>query len=178
MIVTLFDTETTGLIDNRTMPLKKQPYIIEWYSCVGDLSTGEVISELDMLIKPPIPISEESVKITGITDAMVENAPMFPAVAQQIKEAMENGPQAMAHNASYDIEMLDIEFERLGQTVHWPRRPICTVEATVHLKGFRLNLAGLHEYLFGKGFPEAHRAKNDVMALFRCACELYKRDEL
>lgn len=178
MIVQLFDTETTGLFDNRTLPLKKLPHIIEWYSCVGDLETGEVISEYEQLIKPPIPISDESVRITGITDAMVADAPMFPAVADRIRDIIENGPRMIAHNASYDIEMTEIEFERLGQTVTWPKRPLCTVEASVSLKGFRLNLTSLHEHLFGKGFPEAHRAKNDVMALFRCACELYKMGEL
>jgi len=178
MIVTLFDTETSGLVDNRTLPLDKQPSIIEWYSCSADLTTGEIISELDLLIKPPRLISDEITRITGLKNADLEDKPMFAAVAPEIRAAIEGAARMAAHNASFDVEMADIEFSRLGQTLAWPRRVICTVEATVHLKGHRLNLQGLHELLFGEQFPHAHRARNDVMALLKCACELHKRGEL
>jgi hypothetical protein len=61
--------------------------------------------------------------------------------------------------------------------VKWPRR-ICTVEQTQHIKGFRLNLSGLHEFLFGEKFSGAHRAKVDVAALVRCSSEMFKREML
>lgn len=177
MIVTLFDTETTGLMDNHTVPLEKLPSIIEWYSCTADLSTGEVLSELELLIKPPRGISQEIVNITGIDDAMVAAAPSFAFVAGDVKKVIESANRMLAHNASYDVEVTDTEFERLGQKVKWPR-VLCTVEATVHLKGFRLNLTGLHEMLFGETFKGAHRAKADVMAHLRCCCELYRLGEI
>lgn len=178
MIIQPFDTETSGLIDNRTLPLDKQPSIIEWYSCAVDLVTGEVLWEINTLIKPPKPVSEEITRITGITNAMLEDAPTFSVVAPLIRAAIELGPRALAHNASFDMEMVELEFERLGQTIVWPRRPICTVEATLPLKGHRLNLTALHELLFSEKFPSAHRAKNDVLALTRCAIELHKRGEI
>ena len=173
----LVDTETTGLIDNHLIPIDKQPRIIEFYGCLADLETGEILSELELLIKPPSPLTEEITRITGITDELLADAQPFANHAARIKECLETAPCIMAHNASFDVEMIDIEFERMGQKVAWPR-VICTVEQTLHLSGFRLNLAGLHTHLFGEGFPAAHRARNDVMAMFRCCCELYKREEL
>jgi DNA polymerase-3 subunit epsilon len=178
MIVQTFDTETTGLVGSRRLPLDKQPYITEWYSCAADLKTGEIFWELDFLIKPPIAITEEITRITGITDADVADAPMFAVVAPIIRAAIELGPRMVAHNASFDMEMVQIEFERLGQKIEFPKRPLCTVEATMALKGHRLNLQGLHEHLFKEKFANAHRARNDVQALLRCCVELHARGEI
>jgi DNA polymerase-3 subunit epsilon len=179
MILTLFDTETTGLMDNRTLPLDKLPEIIEWYSCCVDLADGgRILWELDTLIRPKRPISAEITRITGLDDAAVANAPMFEAFAPLLKMSIETGPRMAAHNASYDIEMVEIEFSRIGQTIIWPTRPLCTVEATLPLLGYRLNLQGLHKHLFNAEFPNAHRAKNDVMGMLKCCVELFKRGEI
>lgn len=173
-----FDTETTGLIENMTTPEKKQPEIIEFYGALIDMDTGEMIDEIDELIKPTRPASEEITKITGITNEMLEGRPSFRALSGRIKSLIEKAPAVVAHNLSFDMEMVDVEMNRLGDRIAWPRLRICTVEQTIHLKGFRLNLTALHEHLFGERFPEAHRAKNDVLALIRCALELRKRDEI
>jgi DNA polymerase-3 subunit alpha len=41
-----------------------------------------------------------------------------------------------------------------------------------------MKLADLHEFLFGEGFEDAHRAKSDVMATVRCFIELCKRGDI
>lgn len=171
----IFDTETSGLIDNRTLPIEKQPEIIEFYGMVFDLEKGEKVDEIDTLVKPRSAISAEITKITTITNDQLAPAPAFFEVAPDIKAFLEREPVVIAHNLSFDIEMCDIEFERVGMKVDWPERKLCTVEATVFLKGFRMNLSGLHEYLFGTTFAGAHRARVDVEALARCAHELWKR---
>jgi DNA polymerase III epsilon subunit-like protein len=178
MIAYLFDTETTGLFDNRSLPLKKLPEIIEFYGCSVNLESGELINEYETLVRPKSPIPEEIIKITHITNEMVADAPAFGDVADNILNAIGNGGNPIAHNAHFDREIIEIEFERLGRQFPWPVRPLCSVEATVHLKGYALKLAGLHELLFAAPFPEAHRAKNDVKALTRCCVELFKRGEL
>lgn len=170
----IFDTETTGLIDNRTLPLAKLPEIIEFYGHIADLESGEIHDAIDKLIKPRGEISREITKITTITADHVRDAPAFFEVAPEIKTLIESASVTIAHNHSFDTEMVDIEFERLGEKVNWPRA-VCTVEATVFLKGFRMNLSGLHEYLLGEPFAGAHRARVDVMALTRCCVELHKR---
>ena len=169
-----FDTETTGLIRNRKIGLDKLPEIVEFYGCYADLETGEILEELDLLMKPVRPMSDEVVKIHGITNAAVANAPRFAENALKITDFISRAPIVIAHNLSYDTEMVDIELERIGNKIQWPQK-ICTVEQTVHIKGFRLSLAKLCEHLFGERFIGAHRADADVKALVKCYVELNKR---
>lgn len=172
-----FDTETTGLIENQTVKLDKLPEVIEFYGCLFDLETGWVFDEADWLIKPKGSLNLEETGLTTITPDMVEDKPNFAFYAHDIKLMLEQSELIIGHNLSFDKEMIDVEMRRLGMSVNWPRG-LCTVEQTVHLKGFRLSLGALHEYLFGETFAGAHRAKVDVMATMRCAVELYKRGEL
>jgi DNA polymerase III alpha subunit (gram-positive type) len=174
MIVVLIDCESTGFINNHVIKLDRQPEVIEFYGCRADLDTGEILEEVDQLIKPVTQISEKITEITGITNAMVENAPAFAEVLPAVKSLLESAPMVIGHNLSYDQELLDIEFEKQGQRVNWPKK-VCTVEATEWVKGYRLNLSALHEMLFGEKFEGAHRAKVDVMATMRCAVELHRR---
>lgn len=174
----LFDTETTGLIDNRSQPSSRQPEIIELYGCLADLDDGSVLDEIELLIKPSVlPLPERTVKITGIRDADLEDKLPFRHHADKIGGFLTQAPLVIAHNASFDRDAVEIEMERLGKTVAWPRL-ICTVEQTVHLRGFRLGLGDLHECLLGRTFADAHRARTDVAALLRCCVELRKRGDL
>ena len=84
---------------------------------------------------------------------------------------IEGADEVVAHNLAFDKAMLDFEFMRLDTELKWPAM-ICTVEATRHLKGHRLNLMALYEMLFSERFTEAHRAENDVRALARCFLKL------
>lgn len=180
----LFDTETTGLISNHTVKLDMQPSVIEFYGCLADLKTGNIESEFDTFVKPPKPLPDKPnfgdkktiTQITGITNEMLENAPPFSDVSGQIRSNLESAPIVIAHNMSFDQEMIDIEFERLGGKLNWPERRLCTIEQTAHIKGYRLTLSALHEYLFKEPFSGAHRAKADVAALLRCCVELHARD--
>jgi DNA polymerase-3 subunit epsilon len=173
----IFDTETTNLISNHSMKLDQQPSIVEFCGWVVDLATGNVEGELDLLIKPPNGVTEETTKITGLTDEMLKDEPTFAEQAYDIKNFIEGREAVIAHNLSFDAEMIDLEFERLGQKITWPRK-ICSVEQSLHLKGFRLKLSDLHELLFGEKFEGAHRARVDVKALTRCCVELFKRGEI
>ena len=177
MLSLIFDCETTGLIDSHLLKLDRQSSIIEFYACLADLRDGTVTRELDLLIKPPGEISEKITKITGISTAMVADAPAFRSVAAGVREVIESAPVVIAHNASFDIEMVNLEFERLGEKIRWPR-VICSVEASIHIKGFRLSLGALHEELFAEKFTGAHRAKADVAALRRCCVEMHRRGDL
>ena len=177
MIAFLFDTETTGLISNHVVPLDKQPSLIELYGVTVDLTTGEVMEEVSHLIKPPKPVSEEITRITGLADKDLQDSPAFSQLADELQQAIERQPLVIAHNLSFDVEMIDMEYERLGRNLAWPPK-LCLVEATVHLKGFRLSLTALHEHLFGEKFADAHRAQPDVEAMVRCAVKLFEMGEL
>lgn len=179
MIVVAFDTETTGLVDNHTIKLDKQPEIIELYACAFDDHNGKVLRDLDLLLKPSRPIADDITAITGITNAMVADQPPFKHYSYDLMLFLEDGNSITGHNLSYDMEMVELEMERLkcDAKVKWPPG-ICTVEQTVHLLGIRLSLSALHDYLFGEKFTGAHRAKQDVKAQMRCYMELKKRGEL
>lgn len=171
------DYETTGLLKPCVVPLDKQPHSIEYYGCLVDPETLEIDSEFDTLIKPPVTISAEITKITGIKNEMVADAPRFSGVADKIKEQIDKATRVVAHNASYEFEMTTHEFKRLGIDLSLPRF-FCTVEQTFHILGFRQKLGDLHEYLFGERFSNSHRAREDVLALLRCYKELKKRGEI
>lgn len=109
---------------------------------------------------------------------MLAEAPPFSAVAERIFSVVEKYHVVAAHHLSYDREMLDLEARRLGREIKWPRRCICTVEQTVHLRGFYLDLTSLHEHLLGSKFEGAHRAEGDVGALVRCLVEMRRRGEI
>jgi DNA polymerase III epsilon subunit family exonuclease len=170
----VFDTETTGLIQNRKLPLDKQPHIIEVFGHIIDLKTGDVLEEFETLVRPPVKLAPIITKITGLTDEKLAEAPPFSKVFDGFRKIVGNAPVIIAHNLSFDTEMCEIEFERLGEKIEWPRK-VCTVEQTIHMKRFRLSLTNLYDTLFNEKFEGAHRARHDVVALSRCCVELYRR---
>jgi DNA polymerase III alpha subunit (gram-positive type) len=177
MLALVFDTETTGLLNNRTLPLDKQPEIIEFNSVLVDLKTGDRLSEIDELIKPIRAIPEDITKKNNITNDMVAERPPFPHFADLIQRTLETAPLVISHNVSFDTEMVEVEYQRLQRAIRWPR-VLCTVEQTVWMTGYRLSLQDLHKQLFAEGFTGAHRAKADVDALVKCCIELFCRGDL
>ena len=171
----VFDTETTGLVANHTVRMAKQPEIIEFAAVMINPGSGEVVEEFETLIRPKYPLEERIIKITGLTDDALRAAPWFSQMANKIQTMIEDSNAIVAHNASFDCEMLDLEFERLKQTVEWPLK-ICTVEQTVHIKGHRMTLGMLHAHLFGLQHVDAHRAMADVKALARCVVEMMRKE--
>lgn len=176
----IYDTETTGLTPNRTLKLSRQPHIIEFFGHLVDLKNGKRSKPLHHLIRPPEKrlITEEISKITTITWDDVKDKPVMAEVFPEIKKALESAPVIIAHNMTFDRDMVEIEAERLDVKMDWPERLICSVEQTEHIKGYRFSLSALHEFLFGKKFDGAHRANVDVDALTKCCVELFKRGAL
>jgi DNA polymerase III epsilon subunit-like protein len=184
--VSLLDTETTGLIENTLVADEHWPHVIEVFILRLELKFDEAdnllgvteMGTVNKLIKPPIPISEEIRLITGIDDAMVADAPIFIQAADEIQSAIEEADEMVAHNLSFDHQILGMEFRRIGREVAWPEQKTCTVEASEHLQGKRLNLSALHLHLFGEGFANAHRAEYDVRAMARCYLKLVEQKEI
>ena len=173
----VFDTETTGLIDNNVVDVKRQPLIIEFYGCHVDFN-GKIIDELEFRCNPGIPLEPIITKITGLRDEDLKAEKSFKYHAQAVCDFIGQSDSVVAHNFSYDWAMINFEMQRAGLIAPWPLIRICTVEETEWFKGHRLNLSALHEHLFGETFQDAHRAKNDVMALVRCFNELRERGDV
>jgi DNA polymerase-3 subunit alpha len=176
----IFDTETTGFAKSLDSPLHTQPKIIELYAMKVDDETLEMTGELDLLIDPKEPISEEITKITSITDEMVKGKGAFASHAKAIASFWLGEIAACGHNITFDCDMVEIELKRLGLINKFPWTPnrVCTVELTEHYEGRRLKLIDLHTLLLGTGFESAHRARADVEATHRCLIEIKRRGDL
>lgn len=179
MKILVFDTETDGLISNSARKLDKQPKIIEFFGLVLEAKKKKFkeVETISQLFNPGRPIPEKVTQITGITNDMVKVQPSFSKWADEAAEKLPTYDLVVAHNLSYDMDIVNMEFERLNRKIIWPKG-ICTVEGTEWLKGYRLSLTALHEELFGEKFTGAHRAEEDVRALARCYIELVNREIL
>ncbi len=170
----VFDTETTGLVENSGRRLDKQPHIIEFSAQMIE-DDGTVLEELDFLCNPGVQLDPIITKITGLKDSDLVGLKPFSNFTGKVQNIIEKADAVVAHNLSYDMGLVGFEFERGASILTWPERKICTVEQTEYFKGFRLSLQALHEHLFGIGFENAHRAKNDVAALSKCYVELLRQ---
>jgi DNA polymerase-3 subunit epsilon len=88
------------------------------------LEGGEIVGEYSTLVNPGARIPHAIQEFTGITEAMVADAPPFEAVAGEIAARLE-GRLFVAHNARFDYGFLRGEFRRLDRRFRAP--VLCTV---------------------------------------------------
>lgn len=175
--IVIIDTETTGLLGARANRLEFQPYIIEIYVLRLNHKLKKV-GELDTLIKPPVPIPDFITRLTGISDIMVMKSPSFKKVAKKILNICKGAKTFVAHNASFDYEMICNEFKRIDdkrfQEIDFDF--FCTVEEAYAMSGYRYRNLELYTELTWKNFiTNQHRAKADVLATLENYKELLKR---
>ena len=159
-IVTLFDTETTGLIRPDATDIVKQPYITEIF-CLKVRQKNdqfEIVEEFEQLINVPIPLDKDITRITGIDDAMLADKPEFSQVYPRLAKFMTGTDRLVAHNMAFDSSMLANELVRIGKVIQfpWPRHQICTVEKSMGIEQRRMKLQSLHEHLFGEPVLTEH----------------------
>ena len=135
---------------------------------------GELHEELESLCRVERPLSRGIERFTGITQAMVDDAPPPAEVLPRLAEMLE-GRALVAHNASFDSRVLRQAFERCD--LKWPRPPvICTVSMArrfAPLAGQR-RLAKLAESL-GIEVEGTHRAMVDARTCARIFCALFPK---
>jgi len=88
----ILDTETTGLRNSEMVQLG-----------IIDMDKTTV---METLVKPTIEIPDHVIKIHGITDEMVKDAPTFPDVYEGIKETLDDR-KLLIYNAKFDIGILN-----------------------------------------------------------------------
>ena len=101
----VIDLETTG-----NSP-KKGDKIIQFAAVV--IENGRIVDQFSSLLCPnqPIPIFIE--ELTGITDQMVQDAPLFAEIAPKVMELL-NGAYFVAHNVLFDLSFLQEELIMAG----------------------------------------------------------------
>lgn len=175
MIFFFFDTETTGLINNTLQPLPIQPHIIELYGALVN-EKAKILEEIHFLCNPGILISQEITDITHITNEDLEGKKSISNYLPAFQKILKKANAVVGQNLIFDKMMVEFECKRHSYPIAWPAISICTVEETEWVNGYRLGLAKMHEWLFGKVFEDAHRAEVDTKALIKCFFELKKRE--
>ena len=150
-----FDLEATGLnvIRDRIVQIAIVKY----------KKKGGEPEQLEMLINPGIPISEEAMGVHGITPAMVAKKPNFHEVADKINEFIGNADLAGYNSNRFDIPLLVEEFARGGIDFDIEKRRILDMQRIFYKMEPRTLAAALKFYA-GKKIENAHDAMADVQA--------------
>ena len=106
---------------------------------------GVVVEEWSALVNPQCLIPPYIESFTGITNAMVADAPCFGDIAALVLEKLtaSGAPVFVAHNARFDYSFLRAEFRRLE--MRFSAKVLCTVKLSRRL------------------FPHHHRHNLDVV---------------
>jgi DNA polymerase-3 subunit epsilon len=149
----IIDIETTGGSPKNSKITEIAMYKVE---------NNQVIDEFVTLVNPEIPIPYFIVRLTGINDQMVQDAPTFPEIAKKIIDFTDNCV-FVAHNVGFDYSMIRAEFKSLGYV--YARPTLCTVKLS------RVIIPGHKSYSLGNITKDLnikidgrHRAGGDAFA--------------
>lgn len=166
MLYAVVDIETTG-----NGP--KGQKITEISALIFD--GKKIVDEFTSLVNPEQNIPAFITSLTGITNAMVRNAPKFFEIAKKVAEITEN-TIFVAHNVNFDYNIIHAEFKSLG--FDFKRKKLCTIRLT------RKIIPGLPSYSLGnictaENIPinGRHRAKGDAEATAELLRRLIERDD-
>ena len=162
----VLDLETTGL-----SPVNNS--IIEVAAI--KISSGRITDQYQTLVRPPENsygqlVPKRITMITGISSEMVEDAPVFSEIADELSEFIGDLP-VVGHNVNFDINFLYENFMRCRN------RPFTNDFVDTLSVSRRLlpqishSLADLSLY-FNIVNRQAHRALSDVMTTHECYLKL------
>ncbi|NLD49835.1 MAG: PolC-type DNA polymerase III [Clostridiaceae bacterium] len=142
------------------------------------IKDGKVIDSFCSFVNPQIPIPENIVKLTGITDEMVKDAPLIDTVLTSFLDFI--GETALvAHNASFDMGFIKHNARILGKEIRNPvidTLQLCR-QMFPELGRHKLNVVAKH---LGIKLENHHRALDDAETcggIFSRCIELLKKKE-
>ena len=159
--IVVLDFETTGLSH-------AMDRIIE----VGavKLADGQIVDELSILCDPGIPLKPKISELTGITDLMLRGKETPAEGVQQLLDFIGDCPVA-AHNAPFDMGMLQAECRRMGVSFHAPVIDTLTFSRRLY-PGQKSHKLGAVCRLLGVSLKNAHRAVHDAAATAQCLAKM------
>jgi DNA polymerase-3 subunit epsilon len=124
----------------------------------------QVVATYQTLLNPQQSLPPEITRLTGITQAELENQPTFHQIKDDLLEYLE-GAVLVAHNARFDYGFLKAEFAR--SEVNFTAKTLCTVHLSRRLypRYRRHNLDALIKR-FRFEVPNRHRAFDDAKVLW------------
>lgn len=163
----VFDLETTGLNSSPSGGNMDRIIEIGAYKIIG----GEIKESFSTFVNPGRKLSEEIIKLTGITHDMVEDAPTYEKVMPDFFKFCQ-GSYLVGHNAAgFDFKFVDYYCSQLGY--HLERKIFDTIplsQELLFLSNYKLNTVADH---FGITFNH-HRAADDALVTAKIFIELIK----
>jgi DNA polymerase III subunit epsilon len=152
--IAFFDLETTGL----TIGLDR---IIE-IAVVKVMPDGqrEIFAQR---INPEMAIPQLVTNLTGITNEMVKDMPVFAAIAQRLNEFLADCDLAGYNSNKFDVPFLVDEFLRVGVDFKFNERKLVDVQNIFH-KMEQRTLAAAYKFYCEKELINAHSAEADILA--------------
>jgi DNA polymerase III epsilon subunit family exonuclease len=128
------------------------------------IANGRIVAEFQTLVNPQARIPPFIVGLTGITDEMVRDAPLFEEIASDWLR-FAGDAVLVAHNSQFDTRFLNHEVSRLYPGRRMINSHICTVKlsrsAVPGLLNYRLHTVAEH---FQIPIFNRHRAAGDALA--------------
>ena len=162
----ILDIETSGL------DYKEGHRVIE-IGCI-ELNRKEVGSHFHQYINPLKTLTEENMKIHGITNEFLEDKPLFEDVADDFLSFIQDS-FIIAHNANFDVGFLNHELEKISKpTIDQDRVVDTVVLARNRFPGQQVNLDALVKKLKVNSLidREFHGALKDAKILTDVYLEL------
>ncbi|PIT13133.1 hypothetical protein BGI30_01755 [Snodgrassella alvi] len=134
------------------------------------------ISRHQWLINPQQPISDFITQLTGISNDMVQNAPIFADIASELLPLL-RGHLLVAHNSRFDYTFLRHAFSRCHIGFAAPTLDTVPFSRKLYPQHFKHNLDSIIERFTIKiAATERHRAMGDVLALTEfLQCSLFEK---
>lgn len=163
----VLDLETTGLNSSPSGGRMDRIIEIGAYKIIG----GEIKESFSTFVNPGRALSEEIIKLTGITQNMVDGAPTYEQVMPDFFKFCHDS-YLVGHNiAGFDFKFIDYYCSQLGYRLE--RKIFDTVQLSqemLFLSNYKLNTVADH---FGITFNH-HRAVDDALVTAKIFIELIK----
>ena len=125
---------------------------------------GRIVDKFLTLVNPELPIPRFVIALTGITNEMVRQAPVFAEVAPRWLDFVRDAV-LIAHNAPFDTSFLNHEISRVYPGHRMINTHLCTVKLSrrvlLGLANYRLDTVADH---FSIPIFDRHRAGSDALA--------------
>lgn len=160
-----FDIETTGLSPNHDRMTEIGAVRIR---------NGEIIESFDTFVDPQMPIPAKITELTGITDAMVKDAPSELEALKAFYDFCGKNTVLIAHNAPFDTSFIRTAAIRHGMTFDYPFIDTVPMSRSMlkDIKNHKLNTVA--DYLKLGKFNH-HRACDDADMLAKIFIALVSR---
>jgi DNA polymerase III epsilon subunit family exonuclease len=125
---------------------------------------GRIVDVFQTLVNPGVPLPRFIATLTGISDQMLRTAPRFADIVDGWLDFAGDAVLA-AHNATFDLALLNQEIARVFPGSRMRNADLCTVKLARrllrHLDSHNLDALAEH---FGLEIAERHRAAADARA--------------